>query len=273
MRNSLKSVALYEDKSDFLTVVAASKGAKKKNLMTLRDTVLEAYNNYAAELSSVNLKPVGMSKAVRASYYSLYDGTGPAVKKLKEDIKSDAEAICLLCALNEYDSLDHYLPRAIFPEFSISSRNLVPICTVCNRDWKGQKWGGGSSRPFLHPHIDYLDVDDYLVCDVTVVNGALLMKFSIDSTKVKDATLGKVLENHFANLDLAVRLRKRTQKDDVDDLIRCMQGQLSVAEKETALMTYLEPLLQNKRDHRLLAFYKGIRKVAKKIAETQWSTV
>lgn len=273
MRNSIKSLSLNQDKSDFLAVVSASKGPNKKNLMTLRDTVLGAYDTYITELSNVNIKAITMSQAVHKSFYSLYDGTGPTVKKLKEDIKSDAEAICLLCALNEYDSLDHYLPRAIFPEFSISSRNLVPICTVCNRDWKKQMWGGGSNRPFFHPHVDYLAVDDYLLCDVNVVNSALSIKFSIDITKASDPILGKILTNHFSNLNLAIRFRKRTQKDDVDDLIRSMQGKVGAVEREVALMSYIEPLLKNKRDHRLLAFYRGVSKVAKQIAATKWPEV
>jgi hypothetical protein len=273
LRNGLKAVVLSEDKADFVTVVAASKGPKRKNLLTMRDTGLGAYDTYVSELSSTSLKPIAMTKPVHASYYSLYDGTGPAIKNLKEYLKVDAEATCLFCALNEFDSLDHYLPRAVFPEFSMSSRNLVPICTVCNRDWKKQMWGGEKLRPFLHPYIDNLAAYDYLVCDVSIVSNALLIRFSIDSSKISDLILKKVFENHFANLGLATRFRKRTQKEDVDDLIRCMQGKATVIEKEAALISYIEPLLQNKRDHRLLAFYKGIQNVANQIAAVQWTPV
>ena len=77
-----------------------------------------------------------------------------------------------------------------------------------------------------------------------------------------------VLANHFANLDMATRLRKRTQKDEVDDLIRRMQGKATIAEKEVALKGYVDQLLNNKRDTRLQAFYRSVLTVIPQIAAT-----
>ncbi|USX13256.1 hypothetical protein NHH88_26935 [Oxalobacteraceae bacterium OTU3CAMAD1] len=273
MKTGLKSVRLTEDKNDLSAVIAASIGQKKRNLVAQQAAVVAAYDYYANELSNSKLKPLTFSPAVHKAYYSLFDGKGPTVKKIKAYIKSDAEDVCLYCSLNDYDSLDHYLPRANFPEFSMSSRNLVPICTICNRDWKKQIWGGGSARPFLHPNFDYIDSVDYLVCDVSIKSNALLIKFNIDKTKIEDGVLADVLANHFKNLDLASRLRKRTQKDEVDDLIRSMQGKLTIVEKEAALRGYVTQLLRNKQDIRLQAFYKGVHDVIPTIAATQWALV
>lgn len=39
---------------------------------------------------------------------------------------------CQICLYGDADSLDHYLPKELFPSLSISSYNLIPSCMSCN---------------------------------------------------------------------------------------------------------------------------------------------
>ncbi|QJQ95438.1 MULTISPECIES: hypothetical protein [Halomonadaceae] len=51
-------------------------------------------------------------------------------------------------------TLDHYLPKTEFPEFSVLLHNLTPMCTICQEE-KGTEWvtdEGG--KKFLHPYYD-----------------------------------------------------------------------------------------------------------------------
>lgn len=55
-------------------------------------------------------------------------------------------------------NLDHYLPKARYPQFSILPLNLVPSCRDCNMDGKGDDFATHEEEQVLHP---YLDNDRY----------------------------------------------------------------------------------------------------------------
>lgn len=62
---------------------------------------------------------------------------------------------CPMCGSSGGRSLDHALPRAAFPEFSIVRENLVPACTICNSDEKGFDFRGvGTPERLIHPYYD-----------------------------------------------------------------------------------------------------------------------
>lgn len=51
-------------------------------------------------------------------------------------------------------NLDHYLPKAHYPQFSIVPVNLVPSCRDCNMDGKGQAFATVASDQVLQPYLD-----------------------------------------------------------------------------------------------------------------------
>jgi hypothetical protein len=64
---------------------------------------------------------------------------------------------CPVCGGTTTGTLDHYLPRDVYPEFSIFSLNLVPACPHCNSGSKGTTVKGASyGERFLHPYFDDL---------------------------------------------------------------------------------------------------------------------
>ncbi|WGE54818.1 hypothetical protein NYR70_09300 [Actinobacillus equuli subsp. equuli] len=58
---------------------------------------------------------------------------------------------CPYCGgINEPNTLDHYLPRAKYAQYSILLRNLIPSCTQCNSNHKSIH----SNILFIHPYLD-----------------------------------------------------------------------------------------------------------------------
>lgn len=52
------------------------------------------------------------------------------------------------------NTLDHYLPKTLYPHFCITPLNLFPMCDAC-QDLKGTKTGDAADpRFFLHPYFD-----------------------------------------------------------------------------------------------------------------------
>jgi 5-methylcytosine-specific restriction endonuclease McrA len=64
---------------------------------------------------------------------------------------------CPMCGSSVTGSVDHYLPKEDFPEFSVMAANLVPACSHCNSGKKGRTFRGATpNERFLHPYFDTL---------------------------------------------------------------------------------------------------------------------
>lgn len=62
---------------------------------------------------------------------------------------------CPMCGSLGTGSVDHYLPKEEFPEFSVMAANLVPACSNCNSSVKGKTYRGVKAQErFIHPYFD-----------------------------------------------------------------------------------------------------------------------
>lgn len=52
------------------------------------------------------------------------------------------------------NTLDHYLPKQSYPEFSITACNLFPMCDICQGEKGTTTVNGANERLFLHPYFD-----------------------------------------------------------------------------------------------------------------------
>jgi len=103
--------------------------------------------------------------------YNLYDSKRGFLQHLRKELfEQDSNLIyCPLCNHNVVLDLDHYIPRAKMPEYSIHLYNLIPICHQCNLD-KGDSWlGSDGKRLFFNAYFDNApDMADVLDCQITI---------------------------------------------------------------------------------------------------------
>ena len=79
-------------------------------------------------------------------------GRSGAIGRLR---KARLLVCCAMCGSHHNGTLDHYLPKDQWPEFSILLRNLVPACSLCNSGAKGTTvCGSAPLERFLHPYYD-----------------------------------------------------------------------------------------------------------------------
>lgn len=115
---------------------------------------LNAYKRYQAKGGNpFDVTPAGFAAEIGKRQYELYDSrrNGGPLKRIREQsgLKS-----CPVCGSPVTGDLDHYLPRKIYPEFSIMRANLVPACTHCNSGSKGTMVSGTAPERFIHPYFD-----------------------------------------------------------------------------------------------------------------------
>lgn len=115
---------------------------------------LRSYANYLRRRGNPwHLLPAAFSDDVRALLYLLYDKR----KRSKAFIKirnTPGLLSCPVCGSPTTGTLDHYLPRTVYPEFAIFRANLVPACNHCNSSGKGSSFKGNFPERFLHPYFD-----------------------------------------------------------------------------------------------------------------------
>ncbi len=84
---------------------------------------------------------------------SLYDAQSQTVRI--KAIRDTNLLSCPMCGSPVTGTLDHYLPRKEFPEFSVMAANLVPACIHCNSGKKRRIFRGmNADERFLHPYFD-----------------------------------------------------------------------------------------------------------------------
>jgi hypothetical protein len=102
--------------------------------------------------------PVVLNQLTRSQLTKLYsqqmvpaDSPG---RKIYDDIFVLANDLCPFCGgIGHTYTLDHYLPKANFPIYSIHPANLVPCCRDCNTG-KGNNVAASLDSQTLHPYFD-----------------------------------------------------------------------------------------------------------------------
>ncbi|MFD3729662.1 HNH endonuclease [Streptomyces sp. NPDC058671] len=76
---------------------------------------------------------------------------------------------CPLCGHGIVRTLDHFLPKRMFPALCVDPLNLVPACADCNH-LKGERVPTEAETTLLHPYLDRIDDDSWL--DAQVVHNS-----------------------------------------------------------------------------------------------------
>ncbi|PKN40500.1 MAG: endonuclease [Deltaproteobacteria bacterium HGW-Deltaproteobacteria-18] len=151
-----------------------------------------------------------MSRSDLLKLYSTYfvDQDKPA-RPIYDIIMASAKEKCPFCGgIGRPKNLDHYLPKAHFPQFSIFPLNLIPSCRDCNMDGKGHTFATCEEEHILHPYLDddrffheqwlharhIIDTDD---CDA--------MEFYVNPPDAWTPSQKRRAMTHFVSFDLGFR--------------------------------------------------------------------
>lgn len=111
---------------------------------------------------------------------------------------------CPFCGeIGHSTTLDHYLPKAFFPIFSVLPVNLIPSCKDCNLG-KGASFTQEKEKQILHPYFDESDFFEEKWVFATINNNRELVFFvkaphNWPTHKIERA------KNHFKDFKLAKR--------------------------------------------------------------------
>ncbi|MFJ8578501.1 HNH endonuclease [Micromonospora sp. NPDC093277] len=194
-----------DDCLDYRTISNARRNPAVKQALLSKAGLVEAayaeYENAGGNPEQITVE--GFGDAALAAMLENCDAldTGRPFGSLRQEILSSArDGQCPMCGRGQVATLDHYLPKAHYPQFSIFSRNLIPACHRCNFK-KGDIIGKAAGR-FLHAYFDALPERSILrvkthVSDTVTLTYYINLEATVDELTLRNAAF------HFEKLQLA----------------------------------------------------------------------
>ncbi|MCC3450449.1 MAG: hypothetical protein JGK04_23740 [Microcoleus sp. PH2017_39_LGB_O_B] len=181
-------------------VVAATnykQKVKAKQLYSIPANNCEDNKNALGTVTKKELKDVysshmvGRSKPARAIYDSLLSQS-PLGK-------------CPFCGFGQASTLDHYLPKAKYPQFSVLPFNLVPSCKDCNTG-KSTAIATTAEGQSLHPYFDHQNfIDDQWLYAEVIQTIPATIRFFVKAPEHWDDISKTRVQSHFNAFKLASR--------------------------------------------------------------------
>lgn len=112
---------------------------------------------------------------------------------------------CPYCGINSPSTRDHYLPKELFPEYSILSYNLIPCCGDCN-SYKGSRWKDEITgrRLFINFYFDRIPSDIFLTANISINDGIPLVEINL--TPPNEDEIYFIIRSHFKLLKVIERI-------------------------------------------------------------------
>ncbi|MBS5787951.1 MAG: hypothetical protein KIC98_08570 [Clostridioides difficile] len=104
-------------------------------------------------------------------------------------------SLCPLCAQRDVSTLDHYLPKTIYPTLVVSPLNLIAACSNCNKI-KGDSTFESMYKATIHPYFDDIDTDIWLFAEILQGND-FAFKFFVSRPDSWSELLYSRVKNHF----------------------------------------------------------------------------
>lgn len=193
-------------------------GELKDRLLLLNPSIEVEFKSYTEKFTANELgllKPDEILSHSKTDLLTLYNYQSSVIISVREKIrKLQIKTIintCQNCTIDSVNSLDHILPKSLFPEFIVNPHNLFPCCTTCNSHKLVSIEIEGNAM-FLNLYLDELPREQYLFVDVfNDEYDELNFRFFIENVEEKiDPTLFSIIDNHYTKLRLFERMRLKS---------------------------------------------------------------
>lgn len=196
-------------------VIKYKHNTAKTQLSSVLSTIESDYQIY--DTNKYSLETVCPDTTVKAQREYLQDcyKRGTEISKIKQRIKDNMpekiKGKCPYCMISEPNTIDHYLNKDEFPEYSIYTDNLIPCCSYCNGK-KSNLWIHNGKRIFLNSYFDSPIEDEYLFVSVDIKDDTPYIKdVKIDFSNVTASGLRiDMVRSHYEKLNLLKRYKDKS---------------------------------------------------------------
>ncbi|WAI81018.1 MULTISPECIES: hypothetical protein [Achromobacter] len=132
--------------------------------LTIRKKMVASYDTYRTKKGSNSIAALALQPSWPQIFSALYKGRSKknSLDWIGKIAKTTKYGYCPMCGSETHGTVEHFLPRKPWAEFSFFSLNLVPSCGPCNT-----KRGNRANKPGLplsplHPYYDHKLLDKRL---------------------------------------------------------------------------------------------------------------
>lgn len=198
-----KNPVVRNPEADYDLAASHRSAANRALIEGLRTRVLNRYTDYPKwreapwEYKDDPLLVSAEKKALIGNYDLL--SRGRPMESLRDEILASARnGLCALCGRNDVSTIDHFLPKERFPEYSILIDNLIAACPRCNQ--KKRDGIGEPGRRYIYPTPSPSLPLPLLTCVVTVEAGATY--FDFEGNGGLSSEVRECVEFHLDTLEL-----------------------------------------------------------------------
>lgn len=156
--------------------------------------------------TTVVIPPLTKSKLVNLYGRNLRNKEKPA-RSIYESLLASANEKCPFCGdIGHPRNLDHFLPLAHYPQFSVMPVNLIPACRDCNMGEKGDDFADQAKDQILHPYLDKdIFYNQQWVHARYVNDGDGIVEYYVQPPAEWQEVDKSRVNKHFSDFDLARR--------------------------------------------------------------------
>jgi 5-methylcytosine-specific restriction endonuclease McrA len=194
------------------TVVSERQGGINAAYFTgIRDAWKARIQDYVVASGNPEIvKPWPGIDSHKKKYLNLYLSPQPnsVQAPILASLRSRTLQLCPACGEDGTpNTLDHYLPKEVYPEYAITPMNLFPMCDTCQGEKLTKTVTASNERLFLHPYFDQFAGSQVVVLRI---GRPLEAPETIEITPHPGltATDAALLARHLAELGIARRYSK-----------------------------------------------------------------
>ena len=165
-----------------------------------------------------------------------------------------SELICPYCRFGHVSTLDHFLPKAYYPYFSVLPTNLVPSCADCNTSKSSSVLNASNSIP--HPYYAAKNIESDQWLYATIISGTPLgVNFSVSPPSSWSNQQKHQIHNYFSSFKLDRRLATQASAE-LSDFIDSISTQN--LNKESTLFLIKSNLATDRKNYWKTALYQAL---------------
>ncbi|PGU51915.1 hypothetical protein COD70_26255 [Bacillus cereus] len=181
----------------------------KTRLQNSKQVIIQAEEEFERKVKLAQLHTIPthttvaqVTKNEMKKLYSekLVSKSSPGRLLYDELMNAPAHGRCPLCGHGTVSTLDHHLPKSMYPSLAITPINLVPACRDCNTT-KLEDLPTSANEETIHPYFDSIENERWLYAQVKETAQAPI-HFYVDTPECWDITLSNRVKNHFESFQL-----------------------------------------------------------------------
>lgn len=132
---------------------------------------------------------------IRVYTYRMVDTEQPGRDIYNKLLSHTPHSMCPICSQRKVSSIDHYLPKSLFPSLAVAPVNLIPACDPCNKK-KLDKVANTYENGTLHPYFDIYLGTRFLYAKVMETTPPVI-QFYVDPPREWEESLKTRIYNNF----------------------------------------------------------------------------